>query len=157
MSQSTNILEPTNVVSPATAPAPIDPNTGIVQPAMPPAPTPAMEQKQFVDEWAKAPSGDAPTRTWLDASAQQTPEGQYLSAWYDTPVAAAPAAPAGPAHATQTVAPPPPAAAPAAPAAPAATPAPTPAPWSPIPGQPGFTQNADARDAWNRDYTGAGA
>jgi hypothetical protein len=83
----------------------IDPNTGLPTPAVAPAPAPMSEQEQYVDEWSKAPSETAPVRTWRDASAQQRtdPNGEYLAAWYDTPVAASPHPSSAPGERVATV------------------------------------------------------
>lgn len=75
----------------------IDPNTLIAaSPDTSPAPSPtaiADEKETFTDEWAKNPTGDAPVRTFLDPTKRAGPDGNYLSAFYDTPVQQA--APAG--------------------------------------------------------------
>lgn len=85
----------------------IDPNTMQAETPKELAPLPiAQEHESFVDEWAKAPNDTPPVRTWMDPTARQTPQGEFLSAWHDEPVQAT-AAPATPA---------------ATPAAPAATP-----------------------------------
>lgn len=76
-------------------PAPqIDPNTMLAEAPKPPAQPIQQEQRNFIDEWAKAPDQAPPVRTWRDASERTGPEGQYVSAWYDTPVAAPAATPA---------------------------------------------------------------
>jgi hypothetical protein len=72
----------------ASAPA-VDPNTMLASTpdtATTGKPTIAQEQTSFADEWAKAPTANAPVRTWVDPAARSTDQGQYLSAWYDTPV-----------------------------------------------------------------------
>lgn len=50
-----------------------------------PQPTIAGEHQAYLDAWATNPTQDAPVRTWLDASQRDTPQGQYLAAWHDTP------------------------------------------------------------------------
>lgn len=113
MMQPTNVIEPINTVGDGATPSPSA--AAPTAPASAPAPTPQQEQQQFVDEWAKDPTGDAPVRTWLDPSARQTADGQFLAAWHDTTVQGDSSTP-GPAHQVAQV------------AAPAPTPAPTPAP-----------------------------
>lgn len=92
-----------------------DPNTGSPTATGTPEVAPAtnaiaQESNTFVDEWAKTPNEAGPVRTWRDAADRTGPNGEYLSAWYDTPVNAPDAAnPSGlPAHMTEVVQPPPP-------------------------------------------------
>lgn len=73
----------TTATPPVVTPTPIV-NTGQDAPT---ALNIAGEREAFVDEWARDPDGAAPVRTWRDVGDRTTPEGQYLSAWYDTPVA----------------------------------------------------------------------
>jgi hypothetical protein len=86
----------------------LDPNTGL-----PPAPAAPLtnaanalgEQETYLDEWAKDPTGAAPVRTWVDPAQRTGPDGEYLSAWYDSP-AQTQANPSGlPAHSVAQVAP----------------------------------------------------
>lgn len=72
----------------AQAAAPVvDPNTMLATTPKEITPLPiAKEHESFVDEWAKAPEADAPVRTWVDPTQRDAPGGDYLSAWYDTPV-----------------------------------------------------------------------
>lgn len=96
----------------------VDPNTGLAQaPAAPLQPliSPGAEQQAFVDEWAKAPTADGVVRTWRDPSKLATPEGQYLSAFYDTPTGSSAKPPPPVSAVVASVQTPVPTAAPAAP------------------------------------------
>lgn len=76
-----------NPGAPPTTPGAIDPNTGGLQapPAKPQMPR-IGEQEEYVDEWAKDPSGMPPVRTWVDPTMRDPDgDGEYLSAWHDTP------------------------------------------------------------------------
>jgi hypothetical protein len=114
------------------APAPaVDPNTGALEANQPltRAASALSDHESYLDAWANNPAGDAPTRTWVDPTQRTGADGEFLSAWNDSQVAA-PNPNNLPAHMVQEVAPdpvapPPPAPAPApAPAAAPADPAP---------------------------------
>lgn len=93
----------------------IDPNTGNAPTQVPTVGTSLGKPETYTDEWAKAPTGTPPVRTWVDPAAQD--RGEFAAAWYDTPVT-------GVAMGTEEL-PKEPAPAPTVqPAAPAATPAP---------------------------------
>lgn len=125
MNETTTPLANAAAVGAAAAAPAVDPNTMIAElPSA--APTPradavAADQRSYVDEWDKAQDANAPVRTWVDPSARATPDGDYMAAWYDTPVAAPSGLPEGDvAAASAPSAPIAAAIAPAAPVAPAA-------------------------------------
>lgn len=88
---NTIIADPTKSGPLATAAAApgIDPNTGLPElkaPAPVDGQTIAKEKETFTDEWSKLPDGTPPVRTWREAGSRTGPNGEYLDAWYDTPV-----------------------------------------------------------------------
>jgi hypothetical protein len=75
--------------APVINPGAIDPNTGKadtpLQDAVAAAPV-LTPQEQYVDEWAKDPTGNPPVRTWVDPTARDASDGTYEAAFNDTPV-----------------------------------------------------------------------